>query len=92
MAPNDTTNVVPIVYVLLSHKSQETYIRMFNLFKDRLGLKIELFKCDFEIAIINGVKEVFPSALVSGCYYHYNRAVWKQAKKLKVTMEGHYGK
>lgn len=81
----DTTNVVPIVYVLLPNKSQETYTRMFNLLKDRLGLKIELFKCDFEIAIINGVKEVFPSALISGCYYHYNRAVWKQAKKLKIT-------
>uniref|UniRef100_A0A1E1WV05 FLYWCH-type domain-containing protein n=1 Tax=Pectinophora gossypiella TaxID=13191 RepID=A0A1E1WV05_PECGO len=80
----NTTNIVPILYALLPNKNQRTYIRLFEIIK-KLGFKIHHFKCDYEIAIMNAVKYVFQESNVSGCYYHYQRAVWKKAKELKVN-------
>lgn len=39
-------------------------------------------KCDYEIALINGIKEAFPNTQITGCYYHLNKAVWKKASTL----------
>lgn len=50
---------------------------MFMLLKERLNLMIRIFKCDFETGLINAIKDIFPSAEIRGCYYHFNRAVWK---------------
>lgn len=37
------------------------------------------------MGVINAFKEVFPTASLSGCYYHFNRAIWKHAKQLRLT-------
>lgn len=77
----DCTNIVPVIYTLLPNKTQQTYTRLFRILKDQLGIKIKDYKCDYEIAQINAVKSAFPDANVTGCYYHYNHAVWKNAEK-----------
>ena len=48
------------------------------------------FKCDFKMAQINAVNLVYPDANISGCYRHYNAAIWKNAEKkgLLKTKEG----
>lgn len=81
----NTTSLVPVVYALLPDKSKMTYTRFFHLIRDVLGVTIKTFKSDYEIAAMNAVKEVFPLVKVSGCYYHYQKAVWKKAKELKVN-------
>ncbi|KAL0809842.1 hypothetical protein ABMA28_011331 [Loxostege sticticalis] len=81
----NTTSLVPVVYALLPDKSQNTYTRLFRLIKELLGVTIKTFKSDYEIAAMNAVKAVFPQVKVSGCYFHYQKAVWKKAKELKVN-------
>ncbi|CAH0760653.1 unnamed protein product, partial [Diatraea saccharalis] len=66
------TNIVPVIYTLLPNKSQETYTRLYNILKQKLGIIIKTFKCDYEMAQINAVKSVFPEAEITGCYRHYN--------------------
>lgn len=74
-------NITPVIYSLLPNKSQETYTRLFRLLKEKLGVCIKYFKCDYELAQINAVQSVFPDAQISGCYHHYNDAIWKHAEK-----------
>lgn len=81
----NTTNVIPAVFALLPNKSEQTYVRFFSLVKDKLGIIMNNFKCDFEIATINAVQTVYPNCQVTTCFYHYNKNIWKKAKTLKLT-------
>lgn len=78
------TNVVPVLYALLPDKTESTYSRLFNIIRNQLSINIDIFKCDFEKAQINAVKSTFPDASINGCYFHFNRAVWKKAKALDI--------
>lgn len=62
-----------------------TYTRLFTLIRDVLHVKISSFKCDYEVAIMNAVRYVFPEANISGCYFHFQKAIKKKAKELQVT-------
>lgn len=81
---NDTVNIVPIIFCLLPDKSQQTYIRLFHLIKTHLEINFRRFKCDYEIAQVQALQAVFSEIVISGCYYHYSKAVWKKAAKLGV--------
>ncbi|XP_061725263.1 uncharacterized protein LOC133531149 [Cydia pomonella] len=80
-----SSNVVPIIFALLPNKTQDTYYRLFTLLRDELNLEIRNFKCDFEVAIINACKAVFPNVRLTGCYFHFSRAVRKNARKFKAN-------
>lgn len=86
----NSTNVVPVIYALLPNKTEQTYTRLFTLLKQHLNIQIQTFKCDYEVAQINAVSTVFRHADISGCYHHFNEAVWKYGKKIKLnrTSEG----
>lgn len=80
---DEMVNFVPLLYILLSAKDQQTYVRLFTILKNQFSVNIEHYKCDYEIATINGLRSVFPEVIISGCYYHFAHAVWKMSKKLK---------
>lgn len=85
MSSVNSTNVVPVIYGLLPNKSEETYTRFFKLIKEKLGVSITDFKCDYEQAQINAIEKIYPEASVSGCYHHYNDAIWRKSKELKLN-------
>ncbi|KAF0763668.1 Uncharacterized protein FWK35_00013816, partial [Aphis craccivora] len=54
-------NVIPLVYVLLPDKSEDTYRRMFIALNSiKSNLKPKLFMLDFEKAAMNAVVHVYP--------------------------------
>lgn len=67
---SDVTNIVPVLYALLSDKTKSTYLRLFTIIRDQFGININIFKCDFEKAQINAVKTTFPDVNLNGCYFH----------------------
>lgn len=77
-----STNIIPVIYALLPNKTEETYTRLFRILKQKLGIQIKSFKCDYELAQINAIQSIFPESQVSGCYHHYNDAIWKNAEKI----------
>ncbi|XP_063363954.1 uncharacterized protein LOC134652722 [Cydia amplana] len=85
-----STNVVPVIYGLLPNKTENTYTRFFQLIRDLLGVNITTYKCDYEQAQINAVKNIFPEVEVHGCFHHFNAAFWRNDKtlKTKATKEG----
>lgn len=86
----DSVNFVPVLYILLPNKSQDTYVRLFTTLKNQFAVNIKVFRCDYEISTINAVKSVYPEVEVKGCFYHFNNAVWRMSKKMGLnnTPEG----
>jgi hypothetical protein len=79
---NTTTNVKPLLYALLSDKSSETYVTLFHLIKSQFpDWEPQKYHCDFELAALNAVQDVFPAVTVVGCYYHWSQAMWRKGKK-----------
>ncbi|EGZ18329.1 hypothetical protein PHYSODRAFT_332150 [Phytophthora sojae] len=72
---------VPVCYVLVQVKSQETYWRVLNelVILSNRQLEPENVTCDFEPALVNAVLEQFPTANLVGCLFH-----WKQALRRKM--------
>ncbi|XP_053604512.1 uncharacterized protein LOC128671781 [Plodia interpunctella] len=79
------TNIIPVFYTLLPNKKEKTYLRVFALLKEKLGINVKSFKCDYEKAQMNAVSAVFPQAKISGCYHHFNDAIWRYSKKIKLN-------
>lgn len=76
---------MPVIFSILPDKSEETYVRLFKLIRDKLHVTINHYKCDYEIAPMNAIVKVFPNVQVSGCYRHFNIAVWKKSNTLNIT-------
>ncbi|KAF9424371.1 hypothetical protein HW555_000510 [Spodoptera exigua] len=43
------------------------------------------FTVDFEAAVMSTLEEKFPEASIKGCFYHFNRAIWKKAEQLNLS-------
>ncbi|XP_063393612.1 uncharacterized protein LOC134678836 [Cydia fagiglandana] len=80
---NATTNVVPLIYALLTDKKKDTYVKMINMIKSALpAWQVKKYHCDYEAAAINAFLEGFPNVDIKGCYMHYSKNIWKTAKQL----------
>lgn len=86
-SPSSTVlNIIPVIYVLMSNKTTESYKIMFNIIKSQLpGFKPAHFMTDYEAASMKAIQEVFPQAVIKGCFYHFARALWRKAIEYKVT-------
>lgn len=71
---------VPIAYFLLPNKSQETYVKAFNMFKQETNATFRSetnYIVDFEIAEINAVKKCFMQSgdSIQLCYFHFTQSM-----------------
>lgn len=77
------TDVVPLVYVLLPDKTEDTYCRMFTALNSiKSNLKPKLFMLDFEKAAMNAVVHVYPDTQVKGCFFHLGQSFWRHIQSL----------
>lgn len=85
---------VPYMFCLLQNKLSETYKKLFNLLKDKIAKDFNLeFQpkevfVDFEKAIHNAVKCVWPELRINGCRFHLHQAWYRKIKSLGLTQ--HY--
>lgn len=77
------TKSVSLGFALLKSATQENYTLLFKRIKDYKFLNIKNIMLDFEVAIYNAAKSIFPKCMPRGCYYHYRNNVVKRAAKLK---------
>lgn len=74
---------VPVCYFLLRNKQQSTYETMFRMVSDMCpGFSPKVAHFDFEIAIHNGFRKVFPGAEVRGCRFHIAQAWYRKLASL----------
>jgi len=78
---------IPIFYVLLQSKFQETYEEALRQICRSTGHAIHALSitCDFEIGLFNAVKKIFPDATPALCIFHFKQAIHRKLKKLGIA-------
>jgi hypothetical protein len=80
------THVIPLVYALMTNKSQESYMALFQMIKSEIRNWSPIkFHLDFEIATANALLAIFPEIKLKKCYYHLTKSIWKKSKELKMN-------
>lgn len=79
---------IPLIYVLLQDKREETYVRVFEKLID-LKPTLNPLSClsDFEKAIQNAVSQVFHGVQVTGCLFHLGQCLWRKIQELHLVEE-----
>lgn len=67
----DQEIVVTFARALLNGSKTENYVEFFEQARNMKLKKIPLIITDFEIAISNAIRQVFPQTRVRGCWYHF---------------------
>ncbi|XP_071089379.1 uncharacterized protein [Haliotis cracherodii] len=83
----------PLVYALLPAKKQTTYIRLFQIIKEKaqllnMRLQPKAIFMDFEVAAQNAARISFQCQL-KGCMFHFRKAVWKGAQRYGLQTSFH---
>ncbi|XP_043284626.1 uncharacterized protein [Venturia canescens] len=70
----------PIAFALLSRKTEEAYVAVLRCVMQFLipSFKPKIIITDFEAALENAVKTVFPQAELLGCRFHHSQALIKR--------------
>ena len=79
----------PACHLFITHKTQEVYTMALSFLKslglsqkNKLNFEPNLITCDFEPALRNSIKSVFPNVHISGCYFHFTKCLWEKISKL----------
>jgi hypothetical protein len=68
--------VLPIFHILMTSKLNGLYRAIFERVKENFpSFKPTFVNTDFEGALIKSIKQVFPRAIVNGCWFHYKKAL-----------------
>ena len=79
---------LPLVWGLLCDKEEATYKRVFEeIHRLRPGLNPERIMLDFETAIHNAVRSVWPAAVLRGCHFHHSQALRLQQTSSQKCLE-----
>lgn len=77
---------LPLIYVLLQDKSEESYVRIFQkLLELKPTLNPRSCLSDFEKAIQNAVSRVFNGVEVVGCLFHLGQCLWRKVQELHLA-------
>lgn len=82
----NNTNIIPLVYALMNDRKTKSYKILFSLIKSQIPeWNPKKYKTDYEKAAMNAITAMFPSASISGCYYHFKKSIWDKGRKLGIT-------
>ncbi|VDI53174.1 Hypothetical predicted protein, partial [Mytilus galloprovincialis] len=82
---------VPLVFALLPSKSEEIYTVLLNMISslctDRnIMFKPRIVHIDFEIAMHNAFRSVFPDTRIECCRFHLGQSWWRKIQKLGLSV------
>ena len=83
MAEAAFSRAVPVAYVLMTERTESAYATLFNRLSQYIGEKRTFHvNVDFELGVIKAIKRVFPQARISGCYFHFVKALKLKLRKM----------
>lgn len=72
----------PLAYILMEKKDYHSYMLVLNKLKLMIpSMNVVNCMTDYESATRKAMKEVFPTSLISGCFFHYVQAIQKASKR-----------
>jgi len=85
-------NYVPLLYCLLPSKSEACYTKMWSLLLDYcqnkgLHLQPNIIHVDFEKAMHNSVKNLFPETQLDCCRFHLGQCWWRKIQSVGLSSE-----
>ena len=75
---------VPVAYILLPNKDSATYRKMWEVLMSLVNFEPghpTRITTDFERAAYNTLRETFPLAKLTGCYFHFKQAVYRNLQQ-----------
>lgn len=74
---------IPLVYVLATNKDVLTYTEIMDQLKlQEPMLNPEHIMVDFEQAAIRGDTNEFPRAEIHGCFFHFQKSIWRKIQEV----------
>lgn len=75
--------MIPIVHALMESRTAQAYEDLFRFIRNFApNIDPEYIMADFEVAELQSLSAVFPRARLSGCHWHYARAVVRNVRRL----------
>ena len=79
----DNAHVLPMVYALMTHRTEESYARLFQELIDmgeevNQDLEPPIIITDFEQASINAAQNEFPESINKGCFFQLCQNIWRK--------------
>ncbi|KAH9088005.1 hypothetical protein LEN26_019706 [Aphanomyces euteiches] len=77
---------IPVFYILATSKSYGTYWNLLQYITDSLGKTMQPkdVVCDFKKALVNAVCDIFPTAQLMGCFFHFKYVFLRRMKKYRI--------
>lgn len=81
------SRILPVAYALMTSKSQECYITLFDAIRNISAqrgyiLQPAFILTDFELAPMNAARFVFPNCQPKGCFFHLMQIIYRKIQKL----------
>lgn len=79
---NYDEHAFPFIYVLMKGRTKEAYISLLRYIEENVcRLRPASFMSDYEAALRNALRSIFPECEINGCYFHYCQAIKKNASQ-----------
>jgi hypothetical protein len=77
-------NVIPTVFVLMSERSTNSYVRVLTEINNlRANLRPLSIMTDFEHAALLAFRRVYPDAEQRGCFFHMSQCIWRRLQQIE---------
>src|SRR5436190_16314831 len=88
----ENSRIMPLVYALMSSKSEECYRKLFQDlidFCDEQGVELQphFVLTDFEIAAINAIKAEFQNIQNKGCHFHLSQNIYRKIQSFGLATQ-----
>lgn len=77
---------IPFIYVLMSRKSQACYTHLFETLRKEFPLDGRSFMTDYEVALRNALRVVYPAMDQKTCWFHYCQAARRKCSSFPKLM------
>lgn len=86
----------PFAFIFMEKRDAESYDLLFtkmkSLFIDDITTKVSKCMADYEKAVRKALKNHFPAARISGCWFHYVKSINKAARKYGLSKDTKFQK
>jgi MULE transposase domain/FLYWCH zinc finger domain len=89
---DDNSRIMPLVYALMSSKSEECYRMLFQDLIDfsdecNIDLQPQFVLTDFEIAAIKAIRAEFHGVQNKGCHFHLSQNIYRKVQEFGLTTQ-----